>query len=736
MVAQAARAALGATGEEDPSLGQKSHAIHDFIFGQFGHEIARITLAIAAAAVVVGAALGAAAGALVWARDRVAQRAAPRTPLSLAAHALGVTVALHLLLMLWGMAHNPQLYAEAWYARGGVWRAGELLATDVLGASGVVLFGVLLAGAYVAGSPSQWRTYPARVLALVPRTGKDVAAASATTGALVLLAFAFRSPEKAHAGPPPSPPPATAATRPNVVIIAADSLRNDRITPKVARALAALGDKGTRFDRAYVSFPRTFPSWISILTGRHAHHHGIRSMFPRWEERAKDFDALPERLARAGYATTVVSDYAGDIFGRIDLGFQEVDTPSFDFKQLVRQRALERQTPLLPVLHSRIGRAFFPVMRELNDAADPDMLTDDAVRALDRAGGKPFFMTVFYSTAHFPYAAPAPYYRRFTDPDYAGRFKYHKPVGLTHEEAPTDKDVRQVQGLYDGAVAAIDDAAARLLGALADRGLDKSTIVVITGDHGETLYDHDHGAGHGDHLFGDEGTHVPLIVYDPRRKTPPRHEAAIVRDVDLAPTLYALTGVAPPQDLDGRSLVPALDGKPLAPALAYAETGMWFTEDIPALPAAMRLPYPGIAEITEIDTAHGDEVVLQKAIRPLTIVAKHRMVRDDRWKLVYAPTRSGPVYMLYDTQADPAESQEVSAQHPDVARKMREELWAWMLRDSDMVEREGYLVPRDVAALGAADAQAGLRLGDAAHAADAPPVDSSQSASPPAGALP
>ena len=78
------------------------------------------------------------------------------------------------------------------------------------------------------------------------------------------------------------------------------------------RNLTALAARGTRFDHAYVSIPRTFPSWVTLLTGRHAHHHGIRSMFPRWEERARDFDARPERLSRAGYATGVVSDYAGD----------------------------------------------------------------------------------------------------------------------------------------------------------------------------------------------------------------------------------------------------------------------------------------------------------------------------------------------------------------------------------------------------------------------------------------
>ena len=52
----------------------------------------------------------------------------------------------------------------------------------------------------------------------------------------------------------------------NVLVLAADSLRADRLDPKLAPNLSALAAKGTRFDRAYVSLPRTFQSWVTILT--------------------------------------------------------------------------------------------------------------------------------------------------------------------------------------------------------------------------------------------------------------------------------------------------------------------------------------------------------------------------------------------------------------------------------------------------------------------------------------
>jgi arylsulfatase A-like enzyme len=665
--------------------GAQARQIEAVVEGRFGAEIGRVGIAIVATAIVVGALLGWAAWALIVLRDRVESPELPRSLLHETALLFVVVAALHGAMELWGMAHDPPLYADAWYARGGLRRTVQVLATDVLGPGGTGALAMLVVAVFLAGPVSRWPEWPARVA----RFGRRFA----DGGALGGTALGGPVADDAH---------------PNVVILAADSLRADRLEPRTAPHLSALADKGTRFDRAYVSLPRTFPSWVTLMTGRHPHHHGIRSMFPRWEERARDFDTLPERLARAGYATGVASDYAGDVFSRIDLGFGLVDVPEFDFRQLVRQRALERETPLMPVLHSRVGRAAFPVMREMNDAADPAMLARDAVHAMRRLEARgPFFLVVFFSTAHFPYAAPAPYYRRFTDDAYRGRYKYDKPVGLGRDAPADARDEAQVRALYDGAVSAIDDGASEILDALERSGQAKNTIVVVIADHGETLYENGHGEGHGDHLFGDEGTHVPLVVVDPRDPAPHR-EPGIVRDVDLAPTVYALTGVAPPGDLDGQSLAPALKGAPLAPRLAYAETGLWFTEDIAGLPAEMRLPYPGIARLTEVDTQHGDELVLQKAMRPLTIVAKHRMVRDERWKLVYVPARTGVRWLLYDTQADPGETLDVAAAHPDVVARLQGELWSWMRLDADMTERGGYLVPRDARVRSAGEGDVGL----------------------------
>lgn len=707
---------------DDADLGdvRRAEAVASFIAKRFAGEIARMKIAIVATALATGLLVGLVADLLVRWREREAAHRArlgprasvpPATPardVALAAGALGesilLVVAVHATLVLWAMADSPQLYAARWYARGGLARLVQIVATDVLGPRGVLAFALACALVYVRPAPlavlaqrarASWQTAGGEARRLLRRlaTGTFVAVA------LFALAHALSASaeRRAEAAPPPAP---ASSARPNILLLAADSLRADRLDPRVAPHLSRLAERGTRFDRAYVSIPRTFPSWVTILTGRHAHHHGVRTMFPTWEDRAKDFDALPSRLARAGWATSVVSDYAGDIFGRIDLGFGLVETPSFDFRQLIRQRALERETPLLPVLHSRLGRRVFPVMRELNAAADPRLLADDVTRRIHALKDGPFFMTVFFSTAHFPYAAPAPFYAKYTEPRYRGRFKYHKPVGLGEELAPDESDVRQVRALYDGSVAAIDDAVGRVLAALASEGIADRTIVVVTADHGETLYENGHGQGHGDHLFGDEGTHVPLVVVDPRLGAAhaKRRESGIVRDVDIAPTLYALAGVAAPADLDGRSLEPALRGEALDARPAFAETELWFTEEIPGLSSDLRIPYPGIMGLTELDARHDAEIVMRRDMVAVTRMARHRMIRDERMKLVYVPTRKGVRYMLFDTALDPAETNDLAGARPADVERMKASLWRWMLEDPLMEQSGGFLVPRETSA--------------------------------------
>ena len=257
------------------------------------------------------------------------------------------------------------------------------------------------------------------------------------------------------------------------------------------------------------------------------------------------------------------------------------------------------QTPLLPFLHSRAGRAVFPVLREMNDAADPGDARARRRRAIALGErGKPFFLTVFFSTAHFPYAAPAPYYGRFTRRGYRGRFKYDKPVGLEQRGAARrGGHRRRSAALYDGAVAEHRRRVADVLrrarrhGARA-RTRSSSSWPTTARRSTRTAT----ARGTATTSSATRGRTCRCIVYDPRRAGRGGASPGIVRDVDLAPTLYELAGVAPPPDLDGASLAPALAGATLRRASLTPRRGSGSPRTMTACAPELRLPYPGLSQ--------------------------------------------------------------------------------------------------------------------------------------------
>jgi len=299
---------------------------------------------------------------------------------------------------------------------------------------------------------------------------------------------------------------------------------------------------------------------------------------------------------------------------------------------------------------------------------------------------------VFFSTGHFPYAAPAPYYRRFADPGYRGPFRYHKPPLL---EGTTPADIAQVRALYDGAMAANDAGVQALLSGLRELGLSDNTIVVLLADHGENLYDEPgRGMGHGDHLEGDHSLRVPLLIYDPVHRFAPHAVPGLVRDIDVLPTLLTLLGAAVPAgELDGVSLLPLLRGEKSSLDLrAFAETELWFTPAGPGFLADQRLPYPDVTATTAI--AADDDIAVADRYRELVTVAKHRSLRTEQHKLIYRPTRDGPRYSLYDVQRDPRELHDLSAQQPELLARLQAELFRLLAKDPSVVIDGGFVLPR------------------------------------------
>ena len=497
-------------------------------------------------------------------------------------------------------------------------------------------------------------------------------------------------------------------SRPNILIFAADSLRTDRIgctAPDApAPTISRLALEGLSFSRTYTVLPRTFPSWVSMLSGLYPYNHGITTMFPGYRERMDLPPTVPMLLARQGYATAVVSDFAGDMFSRVDLGFQHIRAPYFHFPTLVKQRLLELDYHLLPYLSNPFGRRLFPVLREFAHNADPKRLTDEILELIPDLP-EPWMILVFYGAPHFPYAVPAPYYRMFTDPDYQGTYKYHTPHELS-QRPHGEKDYEQIRGLYDGAVRAVDDQLSRLLSALASRGslLDR-TIMVITADHGENLHEADLGMGHGDHLYGENSLRIPLIFWNRNGLVPAGREPTYTNaNVDLAPTLLTIGGVADLPVMDGISLLDCSsdDTASKAPLCKTAisanrpvlvESGIWFSPETRLPPGAGRVFYPGITELAEIDTGLNHEVVLKEEYASLVQLSKHRALYSGGRKIIYMPTTDGVELQLYDPLADPLNTNDLMERESETAARLKTSLTTMLVESDRLRTRYGYLVP-------------------------------------------
>jgi arylsulfatase A-like enzyme len=463
--------------------------------------------------------------------------------------------------------------------------------------------------------------------------------------------------------------------RPNVVLLVVDSLRPDHLSVNgyardTTPTVDAVARAGTLYNRVVVDVPRTFPSWVTMMTGRYALDHGVRHMFPTAEQRETVYPPLPKVLGEAGYQTAVVSDFAGDIFPRIDFGFQQVIAPDLTFDAIVAMRNLEIHPLLMAFLNNRLGKALFPAIRELVYNGDPTALVDDGLRTLRRFDrSRPFMLALFFSTSHLPYAPPGPYYARYADPAYDGVNRFQRKNMLMKEgEAP--EEVAQFVALYDGGLRAIDDQIARLLVDLDRLGYADNTVVAITGDHGEAFYEHGADIGHGNHLRGPYAQTVPLAIYDPSVDRAPTVVDKQVRSIDLAPTLAAAVGVPFPTAA-GEALTDVAVDRP-----AYAESGLWYLADGPFFYQKLRLRYPGVTRLCEVDDGYRNEVVIKNRYQGITAAAKHRMYADGRWKLIAMPTETGVVYELYDTAADPGETTNLVADRPEEAARLRRALAA------------------------------------------------------------
>jgi arylsulfatase A-like enzyme/glycosyltransferase involved in cell wall biosynthesis len=478
---------------------------------------------------------------------------------------------------------------------------------------------------------------------------------------------------------------------PNILLIGSDTLRADRLgalgyhralTPNID----ALAEQGMLFANCYVPCARTAPSLISMLTGTWPHTHGIRDNFVADEYTRLKVDALPQLLKPRGYRTAALSDWCGGDMGKFSFGFDHTDLPEdqWNLKYLIRQGPKDLRLFISLFTHNRLGRLFIPELYYLGGVPLTTQMGRRARRLVSRLAksAQPFFLNVFYSTTHPPFASEWPWYARFADPAYMGGSKFAMakltdPFEIIRRQgAPKEEfDLDQIIDLYDGCVAQFDDEVGKMLRHLDDCGLAANTIVVVYSDHGMEFFEHDTW-GQGNSAVGDYSPRIPLLIRDPRNPGCGKVDQ-VVRSIDLAPTLLELAGAPSSAAMDGVSLAACFTQAGQCPQLdAYNETGIWIA-DIPGLPDK-HLRYPNLLELMEVPDHTSGTLAIKTEYSMRIREAKDRMIRRGRWKLTYQPLSDGQLLQLFDVVADPMCKQNVLAQHPDIADTLWKNLKKWI----------------------------------------------------------
>jgi arylsulfatase A-like enzyme len=407
--------------------------------------------------------------------------------------------------------------------------------------------------------------------------------------------------------------------KPNILLLGIDSLRADHMscygyplntTPHMDKLAA----EATLFEHAISAHIPTTSGYSNMLTGMDCFGTSVVALRHRGGLR-DGVKTLAEILRENGYTTTCVG-FTGNPASR---GFDTY----LDFSGWGAEKD---------------GKS--PKAENLNAVAIPELK-----RLAEQ--DQPFLLFLRHMDPHTPYLPPAPFERIFYHGDecdpanqsmepvmtfkpFCDYFAAWLPVGCS------DKDYVVAQ--YDGAVAYMDSAIQAIFTSLEKLGIEDETIVVITSDHGETLYDHDCWFDH--HGMYDCTLHVPLIIKYPGKVPAGKRITGYNQHKDLVPTLLELTGIETPgHEFDGKSLMDMVRGE-----AASHETEIYITE--------------------------------------CTWMRKHGW-RTPEWKLMVAlepDFHFKPPVELYNLVQDPEEYNNLADTYPDVVACLKGRMDAWIAR--------------------------------------------------------
>jgi len=449
---------------------------------------------------------------------------------------------------------------------------------------------------------------------------------------------------------------AVAAERPNVLFIAIDDLRPEKLasatdvirTPNIDRIAA----RGTTFDRAYCQQAVCSPSRSSLMTGRRPDATCVWDLDTHFRVALPDAVTIGQHFKAHGYFVQGI----GKIFHG---GFDDPPTWSTPWQS---PKAPQYATPaaLAATATNRDGkgRPRGPAF-EAADVPD-DTYVDGKIARLAAATiaglkkrGEPFFLAVGMAKPHLPFVAPQRYWDLYDADAIYVPARQELPEGAPAFAGHVSGELRSYAGIpkqgpipaglarrlrhgYYAATSYMDAQIGLVLDALEHEGLADDTVIVVWGDHGWQLGEH--GLWH-KHTNFEVAVRSPLVIAAPGQRSPGRRSLSLAEFVDIYPTLADVCGLPVPNGLDGVSLRPILDDP--------------------------------VATVRDV-------AISQYPRGPREAGGRNLMgysVRDDRWRFTAWRDRGDGTIVareLYDEQADPHETVNLAdrPEHADVVRRL------------------------------------------------------------------
>ncbi|HET7767785.1 MAG TPA: sulfatase [Chloroflexota bacterium] len=448
-----------------------------------------------------------------------------------------------------------------------------------------------------------------------------------------------------------------------VILVVSDTLRADHMgcygyfRPTSPR-MDAFAAQGVRFAKHVSQAPYTLPSFTSIITGQFGTTHkvlanpsGQNHNFPVAVD--DHTPVLADVFRAAGEPIKYeVGRYVGG--GSLTASFDNLI--NFPNRPKWFARGYEYHVNVTPGTHRMVGaeiihRRLFPWLAQHKD--------------------EDFFLFVHYWDVHGPYLAPPGYGEQYpqqkigdhipvyTAPSGEQYVRGWGPVAAVEERSGADwaSGARAKIDAYDGGINYFDAVFGQLLDHLDALGIGQRAVVALTSDHGESMAEHRVPFAH-DELY-DATIATPLIVRAPGKIPEGRVVETLSQAVDIAPTLVELAGLEAPESFQGKSLVSLANGK--------------------------------------VERLH------ERSYSEWTRYLASRCVKDERHKLIQkftgglALARPNPKHVswteLYDLQADPDETKDLSEELPEVRKQLEEELRDWVAAQLTPGEEDPLLRP-------------------------------------------